>query len=288
MHLLTLKFILLLCSTVSYSARIVLLYPLGTKSHFYVIKPAIEILAEKGHEITVFTPFKGISSGIRNASEVLLPETAAFLEEFPVDWFEMQKRGVFQHFQMMYFFITQAPKLAGELLKNQEFKRIVEERDVDLFIVDGFGNEFTYPVIELTGVPFIASSATIVMPILLSPLGALSEYANAPGTGVDATNRMSFVERLQNVLLPETVKLMRRFLIFKVFDAEVRKEFPRAKTIAEVEGSASITFFNAHTTYAYPRSLPPNVVYVPAMHTRPAKVLPEVPESSFETIALYI
>lgn len=283
MRILTTSLVLLVCFHLSQSARIVLLYPFCTKSHLYVIKPAIEVLADKGHNITVFTPYKGISDGISAAREIYLSDIGRILDVYDVDWFAMEKKGFLQTFDMLLEFMEAAPEFARLFLRNEEFQRIVKERDVDLFVVDGFGSEYTYPVIDSIGVPFIASSATVVMPMLLSALGTLPEYAYSPGTTVDASNRMSFFERIQNLLVAEGTKLVRKHLIFKALDEVVREEFPNAKSIAEVEGKASLTFFNSHLAYAYPRSLPPNIIYLPAMHTRPAKVLPAVIKLHIDT-----
>lgn len=78
------------------SERIVVLYPIGSKSHFYAIVPVVEELAKRGHQLTVFSPFEGITKNTKNVSEVILPNIARNLEEANLDWFAMQKQGMTQ------------------------------------------------------------------------------------------------------------------------------------------------------------------------------------------------
>lgn len=259
------------------AAKIVVIYSVGSKSHFFGVKPAIEALAERGHEITLFTPFRGIGDGIRNVREIALPETLNALErEVHVDWFAMQKEGKLQMLSMFRLMAQLTRRGARETLRHDEFRRIVAERDVDLFVVDAFGNEYAYPVIELTGVPFVTHLSASPIPMLLTALGGPGEYASVPSTFTDFTDDMSFFQRLQNVLGCHMFQLIRDVYWVPQMDEVVKEEFPQAKSINEVVGSVALSIANSHTTTTFPRSLPPTVIPIGALHTRPARELPQV------------
>lgn len=262
---------------IAFSARIVVLYPVGSKSHFFGVKPAIEALADRGHRITLFIPFQGIGKGIRNVTEIHLPETRQAIEEdIEIDWFAMQKEGRLQMLSMFTIMAEFIRKGAREILRHQEFRRIIAERDVDLFIVDGFGNEFTYPVIDLTGVPFATHCASSPIPMHLAALGGPPEYASVPSSFTDFDDNMNFLQRLQNAVMSQFFQLIRQIYWVPLMDRLVAEEYPEAKSIPEVETEVSITIVNSHTTTTFPRSLPPTVIPIGALHTRPAKELPQV------------
>lgn len=75
----------------SIGARIVVLYLVAAKSHMFAVMPAIEELAKRGHEVTVFTPYNGIAKNVPNAREVFLSKTIKEVEERSVNWFEMME-----------------------------------------------------------------------------------------------------------------------------------------------------------------------------------------------------
>ncbi|XP_057375387.1 UDP-glycosyltransferase UGT5-like [Daphnia carinata] len=254
--------------------RIVVLYPMGSKSHFYAVLPLLEELAERGHNVTVFSAFKGITKTIKNANEIILPSIAQKLDAMEIDWFAMQKQGPTQILTMMSIMTDFAISACEEMVTNPEFRNVIKNRDVDLFIADAFGNEFTYPIIDKMGIPFVIHGSSSLLPITLDAMGAPKEYAAAPTMTLDFDNHMNFFQRLLNVVSGESLKFMRDYFIIAKLDAIVQREFPGVKTIQEVEGDASLYISNAHAVTNWPRSLPPTVLTIGAIHARPAKQLP--------------
>lgn len=256
--------------------RIVVLYPIGSKSHFYAVMPLLEELAVRGHNITIFSLFKGITKTIKNAKEVILTSTAQKMEEIDIDWFAMQKQGPFQILTMMQTMTELALLACEETVMNAEFRHIIENRDVDLFIVDAFGNEFTFPIIDKLGIPFVIHGSSSPFPITLGAMGASKDYASVPVMTLDFDNHMNFFERLFNFISGEALKLIRDFFMLPKLDAIVQRGFPGVKSIREVEGEASLYISNAHAVTNWARSLPPTILTIGAIHARPAKQLPPV------------
>ena len=207
--------------------RIVVLHTIGSKSQFYAVRPVIEELAKRGHKMTVFTPFKGITQNKENISEVVLPNVARIMEEADIDWFTMQKQGAMQAFTMLDSMTTLFIAACEQLLTHPEFRKIVEERNVDLFIVDALFHEFTYPIIDKVGVPFVIHSSSGAFPSTLYAMGAPLEYASVPNYLSDFNNQMTFLERLMNVVTGEMVKPLQNYYFQKQMEAIVQREFPR-------------------------------------------------------------
>lgn len=260
----------------SLAARVVVLYPFGTKSHFFSIKPAIEALAERDHQVTVFTPYRHITKGIKNVKEFDLPEVAKATDDFKVDWFKLQRQGSLQFLFMLKDMMTVVETAARELFAHAEFRRIISERDADLFLIDAFSNDFVFPVVDSTGIPFVTYCPASPVPMLLAAVGGTRDYASVPSSFTDFTDDMTFLERVANTVASESFGLFRRYFMQPQLDAVVQQEFPGAKLIRDVEGKASISFVNNHPTTTFPRALPPSVVSIGALHTRPPKELPPV------------
>ena len=257
-------------------AKIVVVYPICSKSHILAVMPAVEELGKRGHQVTVFSPFKGIAKNVPNSREVFLPVIAKMLDEAQIDWFAMQKQGPTQVFSMLPF-IKDVGMLGGDyIFKHHEFLDIVNKRDVDLFIVDGMFNEFLYPVFDLIGVPFVTHSSSSVFPVVLQAMGAPIDYAAVPTGLVEFDDHMTFFQRLMNIIPNEIFNVVRTHYIIKDQDKLVQSHFPNARPIAEVEGEVSICIVNSNPMTNWPRSLPPTIVPVGALHTRPAEPLPKV------------
>ena len=256
--------------------RIVVLYPMGSKSHFYAVFPVLDALAKRGHQLTVFSPFKGITKNTENIQEVILPSVAQKMDDVDIDWFAMQKEGPTQFITMMSNIIAFAVTACEELTRNPTFRRIIEQRDVDLFIVDALGNEFTFPIIDRIGVPFVIHGSTSAFPIILNAMGAPIDYASVPTILTDFHNQMTFFQRIMNVMSSEMLIPVRNWLILRKLDAIVQREFPGARPIIEFDGEASLYIVNTHHVTNWPRSLPPTIIPIGAVHAQPAKPLPQV------------
>ncbi|KZS19435.1 putative UDP-glucuronosyltransferase [Daphnia magna] len=206
--------------------RIVVLYPAGSKSHFYAVMPLLEELAERGHNVTVFSPFKGITKTIKDATEILLASIAQKIDAIDIDWFAMQKEGSAQILSMMRIMTDLSVFACEEMVTNPEFRNIIKNRNVDLFIADAFGNEFLYPIIDNIGIPFVVHGSSSPLHMALDAMGAPKEYASVPTMTLDFDNHMNFFQRLVNVVSGEALKFMRDIFIIAKLDVIVQREFP--------------------------------------------------------------
>ena len=267
----------------SSGAKIVVVYPVCSKSHIMAVMPAVEELGKRGHQVTVFSPFKGIAKNVPNVREIILSDIAKMMDEAQIDWFAMQKQGPTQILSVLPFLKDWGMRGGDYIFKNTEFLDIVNKRDVDLFIVDGLFNEFLYPVFDLIGVPFVTHSSAL-FPVVLTAMGAPIDYAVVPTALVEFDDHMTFSQRLMNIIPNEIFKLVRTHYIIKDQDVLVKRHFPNARPIAEVEGEVSICIVNSNSVTHWPRSLPPTIVPVGALHTRPAEPLPKVRKLFSKTV----
>ena len=260
----------------SQAAKIVVMYAVCSKSHMFAVMPVVEELAKRGHEVTVFTPFKGIAKNVVNGREIFLEESAKLIEEYEVDWFDMQKKGPAQILFILPWMKEMSVKASDYILTHPEFLKIVNNKNVDLFMVDGIFHEFLYPVFDKIGVPFVTHCPSSPFPSILTSMGAPVDYASVPTSLTEYDDRMTLPQRMFNAFSSEAFEVVRRKYILAEVQDIVQKHFPGSKSILEVMGDASISIVNSHPAVTYPRSLPPTIIPIGALHTRPAKPLPKV------------
>jgi glucuronosyltransferase len=258
------------------SAKIVVLYTVSTKSHMYAVMPAIEELAQRGHQVSIFSSFQGMAKNVKNGREFFLKEAAQLVDETEVDWFSMQKEGLNQFLTMMRYVKQMSLTSCNNLLTHPDFLEILRKREVDLFIVDGYFHEFLFPIFDHIGVPFVTHSSNSAFPNMLAAMGASKDYAFVSTSIVQLDDPITFPRRLLNVMLNEISRHIRTHYILKDLDALLQSHIPGVRSIAEVEGEASLCIINSHPMTNWPRSLPPTIVPIGALHTRPAKSLPKV------------
>ena len=256
------------------SARILVLFPVGSKSHKFAVMPIVEELANRGHQMTVITPYTPTRK-VENIHEIILEGVAEVLERDDINWFELQKGGATQVLNMMTPIKNMLKLGYDAMMKNAEFRTILEERRVDLIFFDAIFNEFALSVGDHLKVPCAMHSSNAGFP-LMTELGLAADYATIPSLLVDFSNRMNFFQRLSNMLITEIFVAMYKSAVIGTMEELVQRDFPDSRPIMELIRESNLVIINSHPSTAWPRPLPPSVVPIGALHTRSAKPLSDV------------
>ena len=256
------------------SARILVIYAVTSKSHKFSVMPIVEELAQRGHQITVVSPFKP-SKPVKNIHEIAIKELEDLKDVTDVDWFAMTKAGPTQIIKMMSNIKAWIRKSYELIMKNEEFLTIIKERSVDLVIFDALFNEFALKICDHLKVPYVIHSSGPVF-FSMGSMGVPMNYATVPSINTDFDDKMNFFQRMGNMGLMEVGTRFYDWSINSMIDEMTKKDFPDSRTIAELQKETSLAFVNSHPTSSYQRPLPPNVIPIGALHTRPAKPLPQV------------
>lgn len=258
----------------SHADRILMLAPVCSKSHKISFMPIIEALAEKGHQVTVVTPFSP-ENQIENVREIVVGNN--IFTGMDINWFQMSREGFFEFFGRTIKMFRMTMTIGYEqLVSNKDIQEIIQSRDVDLVIVDAILNDFVLPLVDHLNVPYIFYSSAASVPWVMDAINAPLQYATVPGGLGDSGSEMSFMERLANMLSSELFLLVRKIFWLHALDDRAIKDFPNTRTIAEIERDSQLCILNSHPATAWTRPLPQNVIPIPALHTRPAKPLPQV------------
>jgi len=275
-------FILLsFCTLISKGERILVLSPLGTRSHIYGFMPIVEALAERGHQLTVVTAHKPVVTASQiNIRAIVLSE---LVEQVEIDgWYDFKRHDSFTTFlgAMLHFRSTESIAY-HVLMNNTEFKEIFASKNVDLVIVDAILQDFCLPLVDHLQVPYIYYSPSTGASFTLSAMGVAQEYANVPTMFGIYNDKMTFFQRMENMLASEIILQVRKIILLRMLDQVIRKDLPNARPIEHIERDAKLCLANIHPATAWVRSLPPNVVALAPTHVRPPEKLPDVIQMHF-------
>ena len=255
------------------AANILVLTPLGPRSHMNCFRPLVEVLAERGHQLTVVTahPAKIETPNVKN---IVMNELVDLVE---VEWYDFKHHGAISNTVGIFqFFLSTMSEAYGRFMANEDIQAIKRNKDYDIAIVDEIVNDFTFPLVDHLGIPFIFFDPGPGTVWSMAAKDVDRQYASIPPLFGAADSQMTFFQRMANLLMTETTLAIRRYFLISAFDKLAEKDFPNARPCAEIERDAQLTFVNIHPTTSYMRPLPATFIPVGAMHVRPANPLPQV------------
>lgn len=277
--------LLLHCSpSVCKAADFLAVQPLPGKSHWNVMRAVLMALTDRGHSVTVFTPF---TDGHRdNYTEVDLsgdnrmrPATAAsgFDVTYLVENFGSPST-------VMANMANATRSYCAMIFEHRRMREILQRRPrFDAVVTEPFVSECVSYVAAELRVPLIYVIPPPVPTYLERSLfGHVPNPAVVPHVLSRGGALRTFGRRLANAALAVycTVLTWRA-------ERELRLADPRPFDLVEPV-KPSVTFINTHFITEPSRSLPPNVVQIGGIHlARQAKsVVPEVSAGNIDTMML--
>lgn len=254
------------------AAKILVLSPLGPRSHVLCLMPVVEELAERGHQLTVVAAHIPTTESA-NIQKIALPELVDIIE---AEWYDFKQSDLLTSaMHGLEVFRTTMILAYDSFMANQDIKEIKQNKNFDLVIVDGIANDFIFPLVDHIGAPFIIYDPGSGAIWNLASKDVSREYALVPPSLGGYGSHMSFFQRMTNMFVCEFRIAARKYFLLPTLDELVKKDFPNARPIAEIERDAQLCFVNAHPTTTWLRTLPATIIPIGASHTRPAKPLPK-------------
>ncbi|XP_066509394.1 UDP-glucuronosyltransferase 2C1-like isoform X2 [Hoplias malabaricus] len=257
-------------------------------SHWINLKPVLETLMDRGHNVTVLIPnatwYMDSSeqprySVLRFTMSMTVKDLDDFMEEYlQFSMYESHRMNVLQKHISLYELLSKDQdfmlKYCDGVLKSPEIMGKINEESLDTILADPL-----YPCAELLAevlnVPFIYTFRFSMAHTVERMCGQLpSPPSYAPGTMSELTDKMSFSERLMSLLFYLTQDAM-ALCLWKKYDDYYIEYLGRPTSYCELMGKADIWLIRTYWDFEYPRPLLPNFKYVGGMHCRPAKPLPE-------------
>ncbi|XP_012368661.1 UDP-glucuronosyltransferase 2A3-like [Octodon degus] len=257
-------------------------------SHWLNLRTILEELVKRGHEVTVLTPsnslfidyskpsafhFEVISMPAdKNATEAVLNE---FLDLAGNVMPTMSSWQSGRLLQKLFLKSTEDVRvLCSNIAYNQLLMKKLQESKYDVMITDPLilCGEL---VAEMLDIPFVYMLRFFTgYPIekYCGQLPAPPSYVPVPMAGL--TSRMTFMERVKNVLISFLFDFWIQQYDFQFWDQFYSEALGRPTTLCETMGKAEIWLIRTYWDFEFPRPYLPNFEFVGGLHCKPAKPLP--------------
>uniref|UniRef100_A0A3Q2NU06 UDP-glucuronosyltransferase n=1 Tax=Fundulus heteroclitus TaxID=8078 RepID=A0A3Q2NU06_FUNHE len=284
--------LLLLCAPRSSDGGKILVW-YTEASHWINMKPVLETLVDRGHQVTVLVPS---ASMFMNSSE---PSRFQY-EPFDVSVSVKDVEQMFE--QMIHLFINEMDHLStleiyfrfvdlisnnfkvslkflDGVMKSERIMKKLKEGNYDLLFADPIypGSDLTA---DLLGLPLVFSLRFSIAHNVERLCGQLPAPPSfVPGAMSKLTDKMDFSERLWNVLFYALQDVgMERFM-WKELDKYYSDITGTPTSACKMMGNADIWLLRTYWDFDFPRPLLPNFKFVGGIHCRPAKPLPKEMET---------
>lgn len=185
----------LMCVQTSLSSRILFLFPSPSKSHLIIAHGLSTILAERGHEVTVFSPFP-LSKPLKNHREFKSP-ISEVQSQFASDLVKNPKQSIFN---MLPKLMETTEELGQSMMDMPEFRKMMKEEKFDLLIIGMFMNNYLFGVADHFKCPSIMLSVTGTFTISNLLIGNPLAVDSVPHLLIHVA-KMGFVDRVKNFAL---------------------------------------------------------------------------------------
>ncbi|KAI5745672.1 hypothetical protein M8J76_013340 [Diaphorina citri] len=264
------------------SANILAIFPTASYSHQMPLLAVAKRLAERGHNLTVITP-NPTKEPIPNYTDIDISFTYAFWtpqgDKKPV--VNLQQRiGAFEMIGMF----TQIAYTVVDLQLNstpiQNFIKYVdrEKPKFDLVIYEELMHTSFLALLPKIGHPPLVAMLTLALPCSIDfTFGNVCNPSYVPDLMIGFTNKMTFLERLQNYVFIFFMHFYMNRVVIQGQNELAKKYFNHTgkPTIQEMARNKSILLLTNSWLYQYPRPVFPNTINVGPTHIGDTKPLPE-------------
>ena len=152
-----------------------------------------------------------------------------------------------------------------------------KDRKFDLLILEAYFGDCYVPFGRKFNIPTIKLSTFGGTNWMADWIGNPNELAYVPDSYLPLSDKMTYLERMLNVVIGVFIRLSRRYYLLPRMETILKEKFNDTSiSMLKMEYSTSMLMLNTHFSIGYPRPLLPNVVLVGGMHVKPPKKLPQV------------
>ncbi|XP_059525741.1 UDP-glucuronosyltransferase 2A3-like isoform X4 [Myotis daubentonii] len=258
-------------------------------NHWLNLKIILENLADRGHEVTVLVSADSLIIDYRKPStlnfEVIpISQEGDFFANKLNDFLDlattvMPTMSRWQSARKMQEFLLQLTGhlklLCESVVYNQSIMKKLRETNYDVMVID--------PVVhcgeliaELLEVPFVYTLRFFMGGTVEKYCGKLpAPPSYVPVVMGALTDRMTFLERVKNVMLSLFFDFWLEPYDIQLWDQFYSEALGRPTTLCETMGKAEIWLMRTYWDFEFPRPYLPNFEFVGGLHCKPAKPLPK-------------
>lgn len=279
-------FLALSVFALSCSGGKVLVYPVDG-SHWVNMKVLIEEMHTRGHSITVIRPNSSwyIADSSPFYSSITIPGEMDAFGDFWDEYLEKTleiERGqssVLSSLKLqadLFSMLSKAHhlgcKMLSFILEDEKLVKKLKDERYDLVLTDPAiaGGVVLAHYLKLPLVLNVRWTTSGEGHLLIAP----SPLSYVPLPGTSNTDKMSFSQRVKNVLFNSFTSIMNRYVVDPHYDVLIEKYLDEKKDIVSLTQAADIWLMRVDFVFEFPRPTMPNVVYMGGFQCKPSKPLP--------------
>lgn len=255
------------------------LFPYAGKSHFYVFEALMKGLADKGHSVTVLSQFPQ-KSAHPNYKDFILPRMKEGSNN--VIGFDQIPENRLKLYGTLYMLYQFGVRDCQTYLPSKEIKEFIDMNEkFDVIIIESFNTDCFFSIVHQLNAPFILISSSILMPWNFGQIGSPDNPSYIPSHVLDFTNRMTFLQRVENTLVYGLSKIIYKCLMVKFANKIAAETFgANIPKPSDTVKNASLIFTNSHFTISLSKPMVPGIIEIGGIHINETnrKKLPQVSE----------
>ncbi|XP_017070082.2 LOW QUALITY PROTEIN: UDP-glucosyltransferase 2 [Drosophila eugracilis] len=259
------------------TAQILGLFQHPGKSHFDFFRPMLLALAERGHNISMYSYFP-LEKPKANYTDYVFKGMPLLTDIVDLKNFEAEWKPLGLPFKIpTYFMLNDWGQRSCKVALNSPLIAQLLESPIryDVIILENFSNDCMAAVAHLLGAPVIALSSCAIMPWHYKRMGSPFINPIMPMNFLPYTDEMTLIDRLNNFFHFHTVNTLYNWITQPATDALISERFgPGLPPINEIVKNASLMLINQYYALTGPRPYAPNVVEVGGLQVGPLKPLP--------------
>lgn len=254
----------------SFAYNILSVLPIPLKSHSIISSSLLNALANKGHNVTVYTMFPQ-NKQMPNLREIDISSCVA--NRFGVEEIEnLVDTTLFEDFMA---FIESAPTFE-ELNNCHPLMELLNSTpQFDVLISEPFNSDVISVFSYKFNIPSISIFTNVLFSFLSERMGSPSNPSYIPSMVLGIVE-LKFFDRLLNVYHYGFYTWFQAYSI-RQGDEIIRKLFaPGIPSLMDIVGNTSLILTNSHCSYNPPIPLAPGIVEIGGIHIKNSSRLPKV------------
>ncbi|XP_011559615.3 UDP-glycosyltransferase UGT5 [Plutella xylostella] len=265
------------------AARVLGLFPHSGRSHQMVFEPLLRALAERGHHVTVVSFFP-LDQPPANYTDVSLEGISPIgvetvnIEEFeslysPYAWPRvLGVDRVLSQFLGFHPLAEMAVNICSKLVELPTLREALQKK-YDVVLVENFSSDCMLGLLQAYGVqaPRVALLSSNLMPWSAERIGAAELPSYVPTVSTEFTDRMTFLQRMENSFVKLGLKQWFHYLIQEKEQELIEKSLGKKVDLQALAKNTSLMLVNTFHGLNGVRPTVPGLVEVGGMHLQRAR-----------------
>lgn len=257
--------------------KILGLFPYPGKSHLDVILPLMKELSRRGHEVVVVSQYPLETPMPRYTDISLKGSIPPMVDILTVDTSNPLKSRLMNKYLSVYLFGKFADVYCEAALAADSVTKLMKSDEIfDIIFHEPFMSDCLLALNEKFKAPIVSITTSMMLPWNNERFGNPDNPSYIPTLWLDYSNKMEFLERVENFLVHTAHKFwfkMKQQNQNSIIRTYLGENHP---PLSLYGNNMSLLLVNTHFSLSFARPFSPNVIEVGGLHISKPKALPKV------------